>query len=276
VQRRAVVAISIILWLLGATAASAQHPQELLATPWIKAAWAKAVSGERFERWDSWIPSLAGVGSAPQSQKDADGRTWTAANLCQPRNCSDNRLVILIDPSNRTIHALQTTASPRRERFFNRPDAALQVMLRAAAAGNIARASLPTGPAATAPVAPAPSTGVAGAAGQTGTIEGEISYPSDYIPPDIQVCAEGIATKQLVCTSHKTRAGKQMRYSLSLPAGEYFVFAQTKDSPGQRAYYSEFVVCGLNAACKSHKPIAVAVAPGVVRRQIDPQDWYAD
>ncbi|MDP3406784.1 Ivy family c-type lysozyme inhibitor [Bosea sp. (in: a-proteobacteria)] len=268
------VAISVLLWLYGLTSASAQlHPQELLATPWIKAAWTRALAGERFERWDSWIAPFAGVGSAPESRQDASGKSWTVVNLCQPRNCADNKLVVLIDPSNRTIHALQTTVDPSRERFFNRPDAGMQGMLRAARAGDLARASIPgSAPTAATAADPAPSPRVAGAAG---TIEGELSYPSDYIPPDMQICAEDIATKQLTCSSRKTRAGKQMRYSMSLPPGEYFVFAQTKDSPGQRAYYSEFVVCGLNAACKSHKPIAVAVAPGVARKQIDPQDWYA-
>lgn len=267
------VSIAVLLWLVGPMPVSAQlHPQELLATPWIKAAWTRALAGERFERWDSWIAPLAGVGSAPETRQDASGKSWTVINLCQPRNCSDNKLIVLIDPSRRTIHALQTTTDPSRERFFNRPDAGMQGLLRAARAGSIARSALPGSPTVTTSVDPRTSPRVAGT---TGTIEGEISYPSDYIPPDMQICAEDIATKQLACTSRKTRAGKQMRYSMSLPAGEYFVFAQTKDSPGQRAYYSEFVVCGLNAACKSHKPIAVAVAPGVARKQIDPQDWYA-
>lgn len=265
-------AIAVILFSLGAPPAGAQeHPQELLKTPWIKAAWTNALAGQRFERWDSWIPPLAGVGSAPQTQRDASGRSWTVANLCQPRNCADNKLLILIDLPSRTIHALQTTANPTRERFFNRPDAGMQALLRAAQAGSLGQASL-SAPPVTAPIGPGPS---AQSADTNGMIEGELSYPSDYIPPDMQVCAEEIDSKRLTCSARKTRRGKQMRYSVSLPPGEYFVFAQTKDSPGQRAYYSEFVVCGLNAACKSHKPIAVAIAPGVVRKQIDPQDWYA-
>jgi hypothetical protein len=261
--------------MAGATgAASQEHPQDLLKTPWIKAAWAKALAGERFARQDSWIPSFAGVSSAPQAQSDASGQQWTVANLCQPRNCSDNKLIVMLDAKAQAIWALQKTDGPARERFFGKPDASMQGLLRAALAGNLAAASAPAQSAAA--VAPATtSTATSGAAIANGAIEGELSYPSDYIPADLQVCAEETESKRLTCSARKIRRGNQARYTMSLPPGLYFVFAQTKDSPGQRAYYSEFVVCGLNAACKSHKPIAVSVTSGAARKGINPQDWYA-
>lgn len=251
-------------------AASQQHPQDLLETPWIKSAWTKALAGERFAREDSWIPGFGGVSSAPVPQRDASGRQWTVATLCQPRNCSDNKLVVLIDPSARTIWALQKTVGPARERFFGAPDPATQGLLRAALSGNLAAVSPSTQTAA--PAAAAAETGTLGA---NGTIEGEFSYPSDYIPADLQACAEETQSKRLTCSSRKIRQGDRRRYVLALPPGDYFVFAQTKDSPGRRAYYSEFVACGLNAACKSHKPIVVSVTPGGSRKDVNPQDWYA-
>ncbi len=273
-------AFSTLAWT---DASAQQHPQELLKTPWIKTTWTQALKGERFERWDSWIAGLGGVGSAPQVHRDASGREWTVAELCQPHNCADNKLVMLIDRSGQTIWALQKTANPTQERFFGRPDVPMQGLLRAAMAGQLARASLPPASAAPAPSGGAPSLTLSPAAAQAtpvpagpdGTVEGELSYPSDYIPPDMQVCGEEVGSKRLTCSSRKTRQRGGMRYVLSLPPGEYLVFAQTKDAPGQRAYYSEFVVCGLDAACKSHKPIAVAVPPGTARKGIDPQDWYA-
>ena len=277
-------AIACMTSMLCATGALAQqHPQELLKTPWIKAAWTLALKGERFERWDSWIAGLGGVGSAPQASRDATGREWTVADLCQPHNCADNKLVMLIDRPGQAVWALQKTANPTQERFFGRPDAAMQGLLRAALAGNLARASSPPAPAATAAAGSAPTLTLSPAAAQAtpesagpnGTVEGELSYPSDYIPPDMQVCGEEIGSKRLTCSSRKTRQRGRTRYVLSLPPGEYLIFAQTKDAPGQRAYYSEFVVCGLDAACKSHKPIAVALPAGMARKGIDPQDWYA-
>jgi len=41
-----------------------------------------------------------------------------------------------------------------------------------------------------------------------------------------------------------------------------------------KAYYSEFVTCGLSVNCPSHKPIPVAVKTGETVNDIDPQDWY--
>ncbi len=111
--------------------------------------------------------------------------------------------------------------------------------------------------------------------GASGTITGALSYPSDFIPEDLTVCAEDISTKKLHCTSRKTRSGKRYSYTLTAPAGEYFVFARTKEMQGVRAYYSDFVTCGLDAKCKSHKPIKVVVNPGATTKSVNPQDWYA-
>ncbi len=277
-------AIAIAFSTLTLTNASAQeHAQGLLKTSWIKAAWTQILKGERFERWDSWIPGLDGVASAPEVQRDASGREWTVAELCQPHDCADNKLVVLIDRSGQAVWALQKTANPTRERFFGRPDAPMQELLRAALAGQLARASVPQAPtpraatsgASTLTLSPAATQTMPQPAGSNGTVEGELSYPSDYIPPDMQVCGEEIGSKQLTCSSRKTRQRGGTRYMLSLPPGEYLVFAQTKDAPGRRAYYSEYVVCGGDVSCKSHKPIIVAVPPGMTRKGIDPQDWYA-
>ena len=261
--------------MAGATgAASQEHPQDLLKTPWIKAAWAKALAGERFARQDSRglrVSPASAPRHRPRAMPVAGSGRWPS---CQPRNCSDNKLIVMLDAKAQAIWALQKTDGPARERFFGKPDASMQGLLRAALAGNLAAASAPAQSAAAA--APATtSTATSGAAIANGAIEGELSYPSDYIPADLQVCAEETESKRLTCSARKIRRGNQARYTMSLPPGLYFVFAQTKDSPGQRAYYSEFVVCGLNAACKSHKPIAVSVTSGAARKGINPQDWYA-
>jgi hypothetical protein len=66
---------------------------------------------------------------------------------------------------------------------------------------------------------------IAGQAGdsRTGVIEGSLSYPSDFIPPDMTVCAENLATHQKSCTK-KYLKGKQytykLGYKLTLPPGD--------------------------------------------------------
>lgn len=44
--------------------------------------------------------------------------------------------------------------------------------------------------------------------------------------------------------------------------------------PNVRAYYSDFVICGLDAKCRSHKPIVVEVTAGAAVKSVHPQDWY--
>lgn len=114
-----------------------------------------------------------------------------------------------------------------------------------------------------------------------GSIEGSLSYPSDYIPP-LQICAQNTRTKETICTLEMIRGAKYVHgygYSLDVPAGAYHVYAQTVDDNGnpeseQRSYYSQFVLCGMEHECPSHTPIVVKVEGGEALNAIDPMDWY--
>jgi hypothetical protein len=129
---------------------------------------------------------------------------------------------------------------------------------------------------------PCPS---AAASPQPGVIEGSLSYPSEFIPDDVTICAENLATKEIYSTNKHLNAKKyqyKVGYKLAVPPGDYHVFAQLPD-PGRhgadyskdyRAYYSEFVKCGMSVNCKSHAPITVKVKAGETVSGIDPQDWY--
>jgi hypothetical protein len=118
-----------------------------------------------------------------------------------------------------------------------------------------------------------------------GVIEGSLSYPSEFIPPDMTICAENLDTKKLYCTKKHLKAKKyqyQVGYKLTVPPGNYHVYAYLPDparygasySKDYRAYYSDFVKCGQTIDCKSHAPIAVQVKSGETVSGIDPQDWY--
>lgn len=114
--------------------------------------------------------------------------------------------------------------------------------------------------------------------GRTGTIEGSLSFPSEGIPDDLEVCAEDTTTKQALCTNQHLKDAKYKYgegYQLEVPAGSYYVYAQTPSyQSGYKAYYNEFVTCGLSVDCQSHKLIEVSVEASSFVTGIDPEDWY--
>ena len=128
-----------------------------------------------------------------------------------------------------------------------------------------------------------PCTGLA--APPPGVIEGSLSYPSDFIPPDMTISAENLATKQIYSTRKHLKSKKyqyQVGYKLTVPPGDYHVYAQLPDPArygaeypkDYRAYYSEFVKCGMTENCPSHAPILIRVKSGETVSGIDPMDWY--
>lgn len=107
-----------------------------------------------------------------------------------------------------------------------------------------------------------------------GFIEGSLSYPSDFIPP-MTICAEEIVTKKQYCTTEHIKNSKYkygQGYKLSVPVGNYYVFATTEGLGNYRAYHSE-ARCGETGG-KSHDPILVEVRPGINVGGVDPCDWY--
>jgi len=120
---------------------------------------------------------------------------------------------------------------------------------------------------------------------RTAVITGKLSYPSDFDFPRMIVCAEAVDSKSIHCTDKRTRnrrSGKPA-YRLRVPAGSYYVFATVvndeepvDDVRGYKAYYSEFVRCGLRVECPSHEPVKVTARAGQTLTGINPGDWYAD
>jgi len=114
----------------------------------------------------------------------------------------------------------------------------------------------------------------------TGMIEGSLSFPSEFIATDMTICAEDTSTQKQYCTKDHLQDVKytaHVGYKIEAPAGSYYVFAYLPPDtgkPADRAYYNEFVTCGLSINCTSHKPIVVVVVAGQTTSDIDPQDWY--
>jgi len=110
----------------------------------------------------------------------------------------------------------------------------------------------------------------------TGHIEGSVCYPSDSIPGGIKIYAVNLSTSKIYMTP-LTDKDFPNKFWFRVPAGDYYVYAMAnhvKNLEGYKAYYSEFVTCGLTVNCKSHKPITVKVVANITTTNIRPCDWY--
>jgi hypothetical protein len=130
---------------------------------------------------------------------------------------------------------------------------------------------------------------------QTAILKGELSYPSEGIPPEMIVCAENLKTGDTHCTNKQIESrayATGFGYELDVPSGSYFVFttfphdseeykAIPPEARGYKAYYSEYVRCmnvrerrDPDMECPSHTPIRVTMRAGQTLSRIDPGDWY--
>lgn len=112
---------------------------------------------------------------------------------------------------------------------------------------------------------------------EKGFVEGSLSFPSEVIPKDMKVCTEALDGRTIVCTESQIKDSKYtygVGYKLETPIGKYYVYATTNDRLFYKAYYSEYVTCGLSVNCTSHKPVVVEVKEDEITSNVDPQDWY--
>jgi len=110
-----------------------------------------------------------------------------------------------------------------------------------------------------------------------GIVEGSLFFPGTSIPKDIKVCAENIENKRQFCTEQQIEDSKYKNgvgYKLELPEGKYRVFSTIPAWTGYQAFYSDFVLCGMENTCQSHSPIEVTVIAGKTTDGVDPNDWY--
>ncbi|NOY99674.1 MAG: carboxypeptidase regulatory-like domain-containing protein [Chloroflexi bacterium] len=110
----------------------------------------------------------------------------------------------------------------------------------------------------------------------TGSIAGDLSYPSEVIPP-LRVAAFNVDTGQVYYVDTVMYQGD---YQIdNLPPGTYHVVAYVSSGTGFPAGlgggYSQMVPCGLAYGCDDHSLLDVVVTAGQVTSNIDPGDWYA-
>ena len=125
------------------------------------------------------------------------------------------------------------------------------------------------------------------AAAQSGRITGKLTYPSDGIPRDMVLCVKvtSLYAEPVYCsndTASRLRAGKiafklnyrAATYSVTVPAASYYIYATTGEMPGVKAYYNEFVKCGMSIECTSKTRIVIKVKAGQTRSGITVGDFW--
>jgi len=105
----------------------------------------------------------------------------------------------------------------------------------------------------------------------SGSISGNLSYPSEFIPAMEVVAFNQNSGIWYVLT---TAEGSDTYQIDNLPAGQYVVVSYlVGDDYG--GGYTVAVPCGLSVECTDHNLLTVEVLEGQVTSEIDPGDWYA-
>lgn len=112
---------------------------------------------------------------------------------------------------------------------------------------------------------------------QTGTIVGSLTYPSDFIPSDLEVHAVNLDTGKEYTTKDHLK-GSQYQYgtgySIKVPVGRYNVYGTTERQPGVKAYYNKVIVCGVKVECKDTTKIEVDVEANMDTIDATVGDWW--
>lgn len=121
--------------------------------------------------------------------------------------------------------------------------------------------------------------------GQSGQITGKLVYPGDGIPRDLVLCITSSEPETTLCSNFKASTltaarmvfkidRRKATYQVTLPPGNYHIFAKTGEMPGHRAFYNEYVKCGMEYTCRSKKPIILAVRNGKIIKGVSVGDFW--
>lgn len=118
---------------------------------------------------------------------------------------------------------------------------------------------------------------------QSGSIQGSMVYPSDAIPGVMVACAENVETRETLCSEKRRNWETGVRYSLKLSPGRYYVYGtllpgddSVGEMRGMKAYYTDYIKCGMGENCKSNKRIILEVKAGETLAGITVGDWWAN
>ena len=122
---------------------------------------------------------------------------------------------------------------------------------------------------------------------QSGKITGKLTYPSEGIPSDMVLCVKvtSLYAEPTYCSNDSASVLRKAKiafklnyraasYEISVPAASYYVYATTSEMPGIKAYYDDFIRCGMSVECTSKTPIIVKVKAGQIRKGITVGDFW--
>lgn len=110
-----------------------------------------------------------------------------------------------------------------------------------------------------------------------GTISGSLTYPSESIPDDLIIYALNLDTQKEYFTKDHIKGSEyqyEVGYRVSVPEGKYHVYGVLSSDPQTKAYYNEFVKCGLTVDCKDYSKLEVKVDAGKETSDVTVGDWY--
>lgn len=117
----------------------------------------------------------------------------------------------------------------------------------------------------------------------SGFIEGSMAYPADAIPGVMVACAENVETSATVCSEKRDNWEEGVHYSLKVPPGRYFVYGtlvagddSVGEMRGKKAFYTDYMKCGMGSNCSSHRRIVVEVKADQTLNGIIVGDWWAE
>jgi hypothetical protein len=106
---------------------------------------------------------------------------------------------------------------------------------------------------------------------QTGGISGNLSYPSEGIPPQL-VVAFSVGNESYYWV--KTEQDQTSYQMDGLPPGVYHVVAYALPDGKLAGRYDQFYLCGLHQGCTDSNWVDVQVQAGAVTPNVDPGNWY--
>lgn len=106
-------------------------------------------------------------------------------------------------------------------------------------------------------------------------ITGSLTYPAGQLPDDLTIYAKNMETEE-VYTTTEVLSGTGYTfgsgYSMEVPAGTYQVYAMKVGS--EKAYYNQFMVCGMSVECTDTTILEVEVLAGESTDDIIVGDWW--
>lgn len=114
----------------------------------------------------------------------------------------------------------------------------------------------------------------------TGTIEGSLTYPSEGIPESTIIYAVNIESGKEYSVKYSDTATTSMgKYKIEVPAGDYYVYSVVPEfndmnNVQHKAYYNQFILCGMSVECTDISKIVVKVTNGNTVSNITVGDWW--